>query len=67
MKPTLAAIEAIDDEAFKEKKRRELCIKNDICPECGALIIMKNYEVYDKPHRFLFWKIKGCFWDYRYI
>ena len=67
MKPTLKTIQAINDNVCKEKQRRKLCIKNNICPECGAPIIRENYELYDKPGKFLFWTIKGFSWDYRTV
>ena len=67
IKPTLAVIEALDNGAEDEKRRRKLCIKHNICPECGSPIIRQDYELYDKPKRFLFWTIKGIGWDERRV
>lgn len=49
----------------KEKLLYNTCIKANICPKCGENLIREDYELYDKPKKFLFIKIKGHDWDYR--
>jgi hypothetical protein len=67
MKPTLEYLQDLEANKHKEKERVKLAIKHKICPVCGAPIIQQDWEDYDKPTRFLFWKIKGHMWDYRAV
>ena len=68
-KPTIEELKLLIDIRDKEKKRKELAISLNICPECGAEIIQENVEIYDKPHIYLFGliKYKSKWWDYRMI
>lgn len=69
MKLTLQQIEEISKNKELERKRVKLCIKNNVCPECGAEIISCNYEKYDKPKKYLFGLItcNGTLWDIRKV
>ena len=71
VKPTLQEAQAIIDKREYESKRRETCIKANICPECGAHLIREDYKKNDPPKviKFLFWKFidRGTKYDVRII
>ena len=75
-KPTM---EFLEQEAIKandlytikrtERKRIELAISLNICPDCGNELITEELEILDHPKSYLFGLIviKTKLWDYRKV